>query len=126
VYITDETSRHEITSWRLDDAPEPAPAVVEGQEGAGTAHFVMVVDMSGSMRRDDILGYSSRAHAVYECLARDLIEPQLKQGTEGIRVSECLCGYGYLLWQAEQPTNSLFASLVVVPIVWPARTSHAL
>jgi hypothetical protein len=86
VYITDETSRHEITSWRLDDAPEPAPAVVEGQEGAGTAHFVMVVDMSGSMRKDDVQGHTSRATAVYDCLAKDLVEPQLKQGTEGIKV----------------------------------------
>jgi Mg-chelatase subunit ChlD len=86
VYITDATSRHEITSWRLDDAPEPAPAVAEGQEGAGTAHFVMVVDMSGSMRKDDIQGYNTRAKAVYECLAKDLVAPQLKQGTQGIKV----------------------------------------
>jgi hypothetical protein len=83
VYITDETSRHEITSWRLGGAPEVAPAAIEGPCGA---HFVMVVDMSGSMRKADVPGYSTRAEAVYECLARDLVEPQLKQGAHGIKV----------------------------------------
>ncbi|KAG2455009.1 hypothetical protein HYH02_000834 [Chlamydomonas schloesseri] len=77
VYITDESSRHEITSWRLDDALDAPPAAV-GPAGGGTAHVIVVVDHSGSMRKDDVPGYGSRTAAVYDCLARDLVEPQLK------------------------------------------------
>ncbi|KAG2448501.1 hypothetical protein HYH02_006392 [Chlamydomonas schloesseri] len=77
VYITDESSRHEITSWRLDDAPDVPPAAI-GPAGGGTAHVIVVVDHSGSMRKDDVPGYVSRTEAVYDCLARDLVEPQLK------------------------------------------------
>ncbi|PNW84737.1 hypothetical protein CHLRE_03g156650v5 [Chlamydomonas reinhardtii] len=77
VYITDDSSRHEITSWRLDDALDAPPAAV-GPAGGGTAHVIVVVDHSGSMRKDDVPGYGSRTAAVYDCLARDLVEPQLK------------------------------------------------
>jgi hypothetical protein len=87
VYITDETSRREITSWRLDSAPEVAPAVIGGP---GSAHFVMVVDMSGSMRKSDVQGFNTRAEAVYTCLARDLVEPQLRMGAHGVKVRCCL------------------------------------
>ncbi len=51
--------------------------------GAGSSHMVVVVDHSGSMRKDDVPGYSSRTAAVYDCLARDLVEPQLKLGNLG-------------------------------------------
>ncbi|KAG2454441.1 hypothetical protein HYH02_001460 [Chlamydomonas schloesseri] len=79
VYITDETSRHEITSWRLNDAPDAPPAATIGSAAGGaTAHMILVVDHSGSMRKDDVPGYGSRTAAVYDCLARDLVEPQLK------------------------------------------------
>ncbi|GFR40057.1 hypothetical protein Agub_g595 [Astrephomene gubernaculifera] len=89
VYITDETSRHEITSWRLDDALEapPAPLGPGGGGGAGTSHVVVIVDSSGSMRKEDVPGYTSRTAAVYDCLARDLVEPQLKAGGADIEVS---------------------------------------
>lgn len=83
VYITDETSRHEVTSWRIDgkddDDDEVAPAEVKL---AGTGcHAVLIMDNSGSMRKQDVPGYTSRAHAVYECLKRDFVKEQLKSGT---------------------------------------------
>ena len=78
MYITDQHSRHEITSWRLNDAPDVPPAVGGGGGACGTAHVIVVVDHSGSMRKDDVPGYGSRTAAVYDCLARDLVEPQLK------------------------------------------------
>ncbi|PNW88703.1 hypothetical protein CHLRE_01g040950v5 [Chlamydomonas reinhardtii] len=78
VYITDQHSRHEITSWRLNDAPDVPPAVGGGGGACGTAHVIVVVDHSGSMRKDDVPGYGSRTAAVYDCLARDLVEPQLR------------------------------------------------
>lgn len=81
VYVTDETSRHEVTSWRLD-ASAPPPAVV--YEGGGSAHHtVLVVDSSGSMRLDDVPGYSSRTEAVYTSIVRELVQPQLELSAAG-------------------------------------------
>jgi hypothetical protein len=77
VYITDETSRHEITSWRIDDA-SISVALAEG--GPGGAHVVIVVDHSGSMRKPDVAGYATRTAAVYDCLARDFVQNQLAAG----------------------------------------------
>ena len=80
VYITDESCRHEITSWRddgRDDIEAPHAAAVYG------AHVVLIVDASGSMRSGDVDGYATRTAAVYECLARDLVEPQLQYGFLG-------------------------------------------
>ena len=76
VYITDDSLRHEITSWRLDGNEAVPPAQVSGSAGCG-AHVVLVVDHSGSMRKPDVQGYSTRTSAVYDCLARELITPQL-------------------------------------------------
>ena len=87
VYITDDTSRHEITSWRIDGEDEDssnnsygavAPAEIN-LEGRG-CHAVLIVDNSGSMRTNDVKGYKSRAHAVYECLIRDFVKEQVKSG----------------------------------------------
>jgi hypothetical protein len=79
VYITDETSRHEITSWRIDDNIALPPAEVD-LCGRGS-HAVLIVDHSGSMRKDDVPGYSSRMQAVYDCLSRDFVEAQLNSGS---------------------------------------------
>jgi len=76
VYITDDTSRHEITSWRLDDAS--INLAVGAAEGG--AHAVLVVDHSGSMRKADVNGYETRTAAVYDCLARDFVEAQIAAG----------------------------------------------
>ena len=74
MYITDATCRHEITSWRLDDAP-PAPPAPYAVGSGYLSHTVIVVDRSGSMRLDDIPGYNSRTEAVYDCLAREFVKP---------------------------------------------------
>jgi hypothetical protein len=83
VYVTDSTSRHEITSWRLADAAD-TPAVAPGQHGV--AHVVVVVDASGSMRKTDVDGYESRTEAVYDCLVKDFVQPQLKAGGAAMQV----------------------------------------
>ena len=78
VYVTDATCRHEITSWRLDDGTALAPvAPLAPGAGAATSHTVIVVDHSGSMRKADVPGYASRTEAVYTCLLREFVEPQL-------------------------------------------------
>eukprot|EP00899_Mesostigma_viride_P007668 jgi/Mesvir1/16902/Mv15772-RA.1 len=79
VYITDASSRHEITSWRIDDGDiEDAPPLARVGDAEYTSHTVLIVDASGSMRKSDVPGYTSRTDAVYDCLAREFVEPQLK------------------------------------------------
>ena len=79
VYITDQTSRHEITSWRSDEMPSagvgPLHAANAGSASGRPcgAHFVLVVDASRSMRRPDVPGHRSRLSAVYSCLSNELL-----------------------------------------------------
>lgn len=80
VYITDETSRHEITSWRLNDSS--ISAALAGR-GSGGVHAVLVVDNSGSMRKNDVAGYASRTAAVYDCLVKDFVLAQVAAGGAG-------------------------------------------
>jgi hypothetical protein len=82
VYITDETSRHEVTSWRVDgeDEEEGEVATAEVELAGSGCHAVLIIDNSGSMRTPDVPGYKTRAHAVYECLKRDFVKEQLKTG----------------------------------------------
>jgi hypothetical protein len=51
--------------------------------GGARSHAVLVVDCSGSMRKDDVPGHATRTAAVYECLARKFVEPQIKLSTNG-------------------------------------------
>jgi hypothetical protein len=77
VFITDETSRHEITSWRLDGTTEAVLPADIGQ-GVCRTHTVIIVDNSGSMRQSDVDGHATRTSAVYDCLIRDFVLPQIK------------------------------------------------
>lgn len=82
VYITDATSRHEITSWRTDGKDEGNGFVAHAEialAGKGS-HAVLIVDSSGSMKANDVPGYKSRAAAVYDCLVRDFVREQVKTG----------------------------------------------
>ncbi|CAJ1947683.1 unnamed protein product [Cylindrotheca closterium] len=79
-FITDETSRHEITSWRVSGEEDAIIGLAEIQLAGSRCHVVLIVDHSGSMRTSDVPGYDTRAHAVYECLKRDFVEKQLKSG----------------------------------------------
>ena len=60
VYITDETMRHEITSWRLDGSRARRR---RRRRPAHRLHVVLVVDHSGDAPRR--AGYSTRTAAVY-------------------------------------------------------------
>lgn len=44
------------------------------------SHSVLIVDMSGSMRRDDVNGARCRSDGVWLCLARDYVKQQLSKG----------------------------------------------
>eukprot|EP00978_Attheya_sp_CCMP212_P014434 scaffold36766_cov45-Attheya_sp.AAC.1 len=45
------------------------------------SHSVLVIDMSGSMRRDDVNGARCRSDGIFLTLARDYIKKQLDDGT---------------------------------------------
>ena len=48
---------------------------------AWTSHSVLVIDMSGSMRRDDVNGARCRSDGVWMVLARDYVERELEKKT---------------------------------------------
>jgi hypothetical protein len=96
VFITDETSRHEITSWplpgcgfdvplmQLDTAAAAenarAHAAVRARSSTWTSHTVIVVDQSGSMRKIDTAAGSTRSDAVWLTLACTWVSDQLTSG----------------------------------------------
>lgn len=82
VYITDETSTVEVTSWALEQpllkVAIPASYLAKCEEAERriarlpsiiTSHTVLVVDMSRSMSKSDMNGHRSRCHGVYYNLA---------------------------------------------------------
>jgi hypothetical protein len=92
VFISDQSSRNLITSWYVNagrtDASVLKDISVATQEtedpGVRNFHTVLVVDCSGSMRKADVDGHPTRSAAVYECLARDFIEPHCTTPQDGI------------------------------------------
>ena len=94
VYITDATSRQEITSWVLpSDDLELAPVIdseivnhaeiktiLLEDNTKCTAHTVVVIDQSGSMRNCDVSRFKTRSDAVFSALATDYIAASLRSG----------------------------------------------
>ena len=95
VYITDETSRHEITSWPIPAFGFDVPLVeitenmrrdhraavrALGNKASWTSHTVAVVDQSGSMRNTDVDGGATRSDAVWLTLALTWVEAEIKAG----------------------------------------------
>ena len=92
VYITDATSRHEVTSWRLDE-DEAGKSPIVGEESTFSSHVVLVVDCSGSMRANDCAGFNTRTKCTYESICNDLIIPQIAckaQKTEAGNIGEAV------------------------------------
>ena len=94
VYITDESSRQEITSWPSPGAGldfelypitrnmkllhEYACSKIRTDSSSWTSHTVMIVDQSGSMRITDVAGGATRSDAVWLTLATDFVASQLE------------------------------------------------
>ena len=76
VYITDKTGKHEVTSWRLDENDNVVPHA-QLLPCEYMTHTVLVVDHSGSMRKEDVDG-STRTAAVYTALTDQFIAPSLE------------------------------------------------
>ena len=110
VFIYDAVRRREVTSFPAKDislatsgtkvaqpvlldkqAQYELPAAVDCHRvqhasmaanlAAWTSHSVLVVDMSGSMRRDDVNGARCRSDGVWMALARDYVKAQLEKKT---------------------------------------------
>lgn len=82
IYITDETSTKEITSWvapigiplanlTLNQIGEHEAAKdrLKNDPALCTSHTVIVVDQSGSMRETDVADFYNRSQAVFGMLA---------------------------------------------------------
>lgn len=108
VFIYDPLSKQEITSWKSSDVSLKTsgtkvapPVILEKKSGTETSferkllrakfqtelfdqkekwtsHSVLVVDMSGSMRRDDVNGARCRSDGVWMALARDYVQKPLQ------------------------------------------------
>jgi len=96
VYITDETSKREITSWAAPGAgldlekveitsemqhKHSVAAMQIASRKGWTSHTVIVVDQSGSMRKTDVVGGVTRSDAVWLTLALDFVSKQLTEKT---------------------------------------------
>lgn len=81
-YVTDATSTKEITAWareisiekvfisdRERDQVDEACRRIKEDKSIITSHYVLVVDMSASMRNSDMNGHRNRFRCVYYALA---------------------------------------------------------
>lgn len=93
VYITDETSTREVTSYAEPIAIPRAGVTLEhvrehkaakermrNDPSLSTSHTVIVVDQSGSMRTCDIFDFKNRSKAVWGMLALDFVATQRLSG----------------------------------------------
>lgn len=97
VYITDNTCRREITSYRVGPPriTEPIPLTkrqlaqlrdsARHVPSAWTSHTVLVVDGSGSMKQQDAAGAYDRSDAVWTAIALDFLAEQLERGRASSR-----------------------------------------
>jgi Mg-chelatase subunit ChlD len=111
VFVYDPKSNSEVTSWVSSDVSDDSdvesgtrmakPVMLKKKEvhlsliekrrtirekllkdkKIWTSHSVLVVDMSGSMRKDDVNGSRCRSDGVWMSLARDYIKIPLENGT---------------------------------------------
>ena len=110
VFIYDPIRRREITSYPSRDAASESTgtkfvvpvlltrnkaydtsihinrnnrlkSIIQADKTMWKSHAVFVVDMSGSMRRDDVSGAKCRSDGVWLVLAKDFVNKQLDAGT---------------------------------------------
>jgi hypothetical protein len=95
-FVTDETSTKEVTSWTAELPPLPVKVIdtrsqqqyeemkrrLAMQPRLTTSHCVVIVDMSGSMKRSDMYGHKSRSRGVYYSLAEDFVAKTLNSSSD--------------------------------------------
>ena len=96
VYVTDKTSKKEITSYHqpivIQEAPITPEMTAQHDEDMKilledphlcVSHIFIVIDQSGSMRTSDVHGFRNRSQAAYGMLILDYISDQLLQREGG-------------------------------------------
>ncbi|KAG1675173.1 hypothetical protein FOA52_003396 [Chlamydomonas sp. UWO 241] len=130
VYITDDASRIEITSFVLPISIEPvavtaadkvlherAAAKLRSKPGKCTSHVVLVIDQSGSMRTCDVTDHKTRSDAVFGCVALDLLGRQIDSGactsalTDAVSLIE-MRDDATTVFEREPMTNVLFNKIL--------------
>ena len=100
-YITDSTSTREITSYsdvlpplplkdiskRTQDQYEETKRRISLTPELITSHTVLIVDMSGSMNKNDMFGHRTRSRGVYFSLAEEYVANHLNNKTENNSIS---------------------------------------
>lgn len=90
VYITDDTCKKEITSYKEPVRIQPAQITTKMEEQHWevrrilreepqlcTTHSIIIIDQSGSMRTSDVNGFRNRSEAAFGTLALDYVAEQL-------------------------------------------------
>ena len=71
---------HTHTSPYAETAHSLVSHQIRNQLDKWKSHTVLVVDMSGSMRTDDVDGARCRSDGVWTCLAKDFVKKQVEEG----------------------------------------------
>eukprot|EP00798_Chlamydomonas_sp_ICE-L_P029668 gene29668-5083_t len=126
VYITDISSRREITSYVLPMHKVPVSQLDERihKEAAeslltlphsSTSHCILIVDQSGSMRTCDVVDHKTRSDAVFGCIALDLLGRQIDQAgtalTDAVTLIE-MRDKATTVFEREPMTNVLFNKML--------------
>jgi hypothetical protein len=129
VYITDHTSREEVTSYKESVSIQPAPIsqamidrhlevkqILQDEPQLCSSHTYVVLDQSGSMRTADVNGFRNRSQAAYGSLALDYVAERLYQqgdppGADALTLIEMNDG-GNIIHQREPIDWLLFNKLL--------------
>ncbi|CAM9383238.1 unnamed protein product, partial [Chrysoparadoxa australica] len=128
VYITDKTSRREITSYVLPILIDKVPVsqeqhqlhheltrLLDAQRHRCTSHTaVLVVDQSGSMRGCDVADFRTRSDAVFGTVALDLLGNLIDLGDVGADVLTLIemRDTSQIVFNREAVTNVLFNKML--------------
>eukprot|EP00523_Entomoneis_sp_CCMP467_P017613 CAMPEP_0168803616 /NCGR_PEP_ID=MMETSP0726-20121227/84_1 /TAXON_ID=265536 /ORGANISM="Amphiprora sp., Strain CCMP467" /LENGTH=846 /DNA_ID=CAMNT_0008855419 /DNA_START=38 /DNA_END=2575 /DNA_ORIENTATION=- len=74
-----KSQEHEVD--HVEESHDSITVQVQAQKDKWKSHTVIVVDMSGSMREDDVNGARCRSDGVWTTLARVFVKQQLEAGT---------------------------------------------
>lgn len=128
VYVVDDVTGQEITSWAtplvLDHQPltehdyvrhERALHFIQRSPAHWNSNTVIVVDTSGSMKASDVWGARTRLSAVWISLALDFIAHRIETGAGGDRdvVSIILMGETAKVVLKEQPIDWILYNTII-------------
>lgn len=82
------SKKYEYDTPEMLQRHEALCSVVARDPNRWLSHSVLVVDMSGSMRRDDVDGARCRSDGVWMALARDFVKEQLEEGGTAAAIKE--------------------------------------